>query len=660
MTRYLITFILLLLALIGYLQIGTSLSITDQWHLITQAEATEFEEFQFYYATLPRAVLALLVGAVLGLTGSLFQQLTQNRLASPMTLGVSSGAWLALVCTSVWLPSLLVDYGAWIAMGGAILSTSLVLLIAGRHGISGLPMVLAGMAVHILCGAIAVAVIMLNEQYTKNLFIWGAGDLTQTDWQWVAWLSPRLIIGLLILVVAHRPLMLLRLGEQGAKARGLHLWPMLLMLFLLALWLVGSAITAVGVIGFIGLLAPNIARAFGARSALDELLYSLLLGMLLLLAADAIAITASYWSADIVPSGTATALIGAPFLIWFARRSLGANDHSPLQLPRGARYLTPKVWWLATVSITTLLVLALCLAPGLHTGTNAHVWKFQWPSELIFSLRWPRILTALAAGAGMAAAGVILQRLIRNPLASPDILGLSAGATLALVLTAIFIGGSIHETGALVAFMGSMAVLGILILLGRKNNYAPGIMILLGISLTAFIEGVVHFVLAKGSEDVYSIINWLAGSTYHVSEQQALLLFIGISLLCGISLVTSRWLTLISAGDAMALARGLDAKKARLTLLILVALLCALITSVMGPVAFVGLLAPHMAVMLGAKKTRPQLILAILAGSMLMLFSDWLGRTALYPSQVPAGTIASILGGSYFIYLLTRRRHLAS
>ena len=648
--RYVITLALLPVILLSYLKINSSLNVESLWALTLGQEAVEFADFEFIYATFPRAVLAMLVGGVLGLVGSLLQQVTQNRLLSPMTLGASSGAWLALVCASVWAPALLADNSAWLAMGGATLAVTLVLLIAGRQGLSGLPIILAGMAVHILFGAIASAVILLHDQYAKNLFIWGAGDLTQTDWNWVVWLLPKISIGIIVIAVAHRPLTLLRLGEQGAQARGLNIIPILLLLILASLWLLASAITAVGMISFVGLLTPNIARALGTRSARDELIYSVLLGAVLLLATDAIAVIASTWTVNIVPSGTAAALIGAPALIWFTRKKMTAQDQTTLQLPKGANVVKPVIWIAAGISVIIFLLVSLTVSP------NINGWQFSWPSQLIFSLRWPRTMTAIAAGAGMAMAGVLLQRLIRNPLASPDILGLSSGATFMLVVTTIIMGGSIHEAGAFVAFMGSISVLGILIVLGRKHNYAPSKVILIGIALSALIEAMVHFVLSKGDQNVYSILNWLAGSTYRVTGQEAIILLSGITLLFGLCLFTSRWLTLISTGDAMAMARGLPARKARLTLLTLVALLCALVTSFMGPVAFVGLLAPHIASILGAKRALPQLVLATLMGILLMLLSDWLGRTLLYPAQMPAGTIASILGGCYFVYLLAKPR----
>nr|MBF0685546.1 iron chelate uptake ABC transporter family permease subunit [Pseudomonas sp.] len=121
-------------------------------------------------------------------------------------------------------------------------------------------------------------------------------------------------------------------------------------------------------------------------------------------------------------------------------------------------------------------------------------------------------------------------------------------------------------------------------------------------------------------------------------------------------LLMHRALTLISIGDGIASGGGLHPGHARLFLLLIVALLCGLITSLVGPIAFLGLLAPHMARLFGAQRVLPQLFIASLLGSVLLLMADWLGRTVLFPIQVPVGLLASILCGAYFIMLLVRPR----
>ncbi|MGO2509740.1 MAG: Fe(3+)-hydroxamate ABC transporter permease FhuB [Vibrio hibernica] len=630
------------------LQIANPLSLNQQWHLILGAEAQEFADFNFAYAQLPRLVMAIVVGAMLGLVGSLMQQLTQNSLTSPLTLGTSSGAWLALIIVNVFFPSLAADHTALAAMVGALFAMGLVITIAGPKNITGLPLILSGMVVNILFGAIATAIILLNDQYAKNVFIWGAGDLAQNGWDMVHWLLPRISVAVLLLIFAPRILTLMRLGHQGAAARGLNVIPFFIVLIGLGLWVVSASITAVGVISFIGLLSPNIARALGARTAKSELYTSMIIGSMALMLTDILALLLSQLTLEMIPSGTTAAAIGAPALVWFSRRALKAQDQISIKLPPSKAQLS---CWAIPLLITFTAVMLLVSATIAMSDNGLH---FAIPDSFSWALRWPRFVTALAAGVALAAAGTVLQRLIYNPLASPDILGISAGATFSLVAGTVFFGANIFASGSLIAFGGSTAVLIVLLLLGRKNQFAPSSMVLIGIAITALIDSLVQFALAKGTQDSYTIIGWLAGSTYRVTSTGAVTLSISVlTIFIGLVCV-SRWLTLISAGRQFAAARGLNVQATSVILLCSVALLCALVTTTMGPVAFVGLLAPHMAVMLGAKQARSQLIVAGLSGGLLMLMSDWIGQTILFPMQIAAGTVVSIVGGSYFLVLLIR------
>ena len=645
-----ITAILLCFIVVAFanLQIANPLSLSQQWHLILGAEAQEFADFNFAYAQLPRLVMAIVVGAMLGLVGSLMQQLTQNSLTSPLTLGTSSGAWLALIIVNVFFPSLAADHTALAAMVGALFAMGLVITIAGPKNITGLPLILSGMVVNILFGAIATAIILLNDQYAKNVFIWGAGDLAQNGWDMVHWLLPRISVAVLLLIFAPRILTLMRLGHQGAAARGLNVIPFFIVLIGLGLWVVSASITAVGVISFIGLLSPNIARALGARTAKSELYTSMIIGSMALMLTDILALLLSQLTLEMIPSGTTAAAIGAPALVWFSRRALKAQDQISIKLPPSKAQLS---CWAIPLLITFTAVMLLVSATIAMSDNGLH---FAIPDSFSWALRWPRFVTALAAGVALAAAGTVLQRLIYNPLASPDILGISAGATFALVAGTVFFGANIFASGSLIAFGGSTAVLIVLLLLGRKNQFAPSSMVLIGIAITALIDSLVQFALAKGTQDSYTIIGWLAGSTYRVASTGAVTLSISVlAIFIGLVCV-SRWLTLISAGRQFAAARGLNVQATSVILLCSVALLCALVTTTMGPVAFVGLLAPHMAVMLGAKQARSQLIVAGLSGGLLMLMSDWIGQTILFPMQIAAGTVVSIVGGSYFLVLLIR------
>ncbi|MFP8967674.1 Fe(3+)-hydroxamate ABC transporter permease FhuB [Pokkaliibacter sp. CJK22405] len=666
------------LGLIGSLLLFSLLLVLAQWHFsstLTLAEQgrllwqrlftspvehlTALDQVQFWYSAAPRALVTVLVGAALGFSGSLLQQLTQNRLVSPMTLGASSGAWLALVIVAIVWPGVQGQWNALAALLGAMLAAALVMLMAGRDGLGGVRLVLAGMACNLLFGALASGLMMMHDQYTRDLFVWGAGDLTQTDWHAARTLLWRLAPAVLVLWLAPRALQLLRLGAGSAQSLGLAVWPLITVLFLAAMWLTSSAITAVGLIGFIGLLTPNLVRLLGVKSPRAELIASAVLGALALQCADVLALWASEFTLDRVPTGAAAALLGVPVLIWLTRRNLTSADQAqpPAETASAAGSALGRNVLLMTLLLAVFL--GLFVSPGLAqtpSGGLVTQWQITWPDALVWSLRWPRLVVAMSAGAGLAVAGVLLQRLLRNPLASPDILGLSAGATLAMLICAMISGATLQSGGPLVAFLGAMVTLVILIWLGRRHQFAPGMMALVGISLAALLDAVLQFVLVKGTLNSFAILGWMAGSTYRVLPEQALLLAGLVTALTVAALVMGRAVTLLGLGAPIASSLGVSVGIVRLLLLSLAAMLCAVVTSQTGPIAFVGLLAPHLARLSGARLVQHQLLLAAVMGATLMLLADWLGRVVLFPVQMPVGIMGALLCGGYFLLILAAQR----
>ncbi len=636
------------------LQIDNSLSVLSQLKLAFKLNAVDFADFNFLYSQLPRLAMALLVGAILGLVGSLMQQLTQNNLTSPLTLGTSSGAFLALVVVSVFFPHLIGSYATLFAMVGALFAFGLIVVIAGIKNMTSLPFIVAGMVVNILLGAIAAAILLLSDQYAKNIFIWGAGDLAQNGWGAVIWLLPKLLVAFIVLFFAPRILMLLRLGQNLAKSRGLLVLPVFFILMLLGVFLVSASITKVGIISFIGLISPNLARVIGARTPKQELYTSMLLGALVLVFTDTLALFFSLLVNQAIPSGVSAAIIGAPALIWFSRAKLKTQSSLQSVLPtnniKQARKCSKKGVFLLSFAFILVLVCSFFMQ---HNGES-----FVLDSISLFQLelRLPRVLSALFSGLGLAIAGLVLQRLVRNSLASPDILGVSSGATFALVFAGLFFGSSFIAGSFSIAFLGSMLVLLVLLAISKKQKYSPSNLILTGIALTALIQSLVQFALAKGTQDSYSILLWLSGSTYNVDFKEAIWLGFAVIIIFAFVGFISRWLNIITFGKDFATSRGLNYSFVSLCLLIIVALLCAFTTAVVGPIAFVGLIAPHMATMLGVKRVTRQIFVAGLAGASIMLWADFIGQFAFYPMQVSAGTLASILGGFYFLTLVVLSR----
>lgn len=635
---------------IGFLQIDNDLSFHSQWLILQGNISSDFEQVDWAFSRLPRLIMALLVGSIMGLIGSVIQQLTRNPLLSPVTLGTSSGAWLGLIVLAIFWPEGQTHYQAMAAMFGALLALALVLLISGVRQLTGLSIVLSGMAVNLLLGSITTALILLNNQYALNLFIWGAGDLSQNGWDKFHWLWPHCLIGLGILAYAGKPLTILKLGQSAASGRGLNVTALFLVLMLAGLWMLSATITMVGIIGFLGLVAPNLARLLGARTATSELYWSSLLGATLLVAADNLALLISYFTFDIVPTGLTTALLGAPLLIWLIRQRLNQTDNSSFNILYGKKPFSRNRF----VLVSGILCFVIMLGVLSHIEQNQY--QLRWPDEFSWPLRWPRITASLFAGAAMAVSGVIMQRLIHNPLASPDLLGLSAGAVFALVGTSTFFGIRLGALGPPVAFAGSMSVLFLLLLLGKQFRFAPAPMILTGVALSALIETFVQFSLMKGTEEIYDILRWLAGSTYRITPDQAIMLMSCSSVFILITLSLHRWLTLMSMGNIAAAARGIAVKPTFVFLLMLAAALCATVTALLGPIAFISIVAPHLASLLGARTVLMQLSLSALLGATLLQASDWLGQTIIYPNHLAAGTMVAILGGAYFMVILLKSR----
>lgn len=634
-----------LLAAVLHLQLGTPLSLSAQWNTLWSPAPSQLEQIIYLNADWPRTIVAILLGAAMALSGSLLQQLTQNPLASPMTLGTSAGAWCAIVLGGLLFPTAAIPL-EWLALGGSLLVLLLLGGLVGWRQLHTLSALLAGTALNLLLGSIAGIAVMMNDQYSRSLLVWGAGDLAQNDWYWVQWLIPRLLPALLILPLICRPLQLMQLGSDAAAAAGLNVLRLAIITSLLALWLNALAISAVGLIGFVSLLAPALARLLGAVKPAENLWYSALIGVIALLLADTLAISLSPFLSDILPSSAAAGLLGAPLLIWLCLKQPLAEGINELDVRTRLRRVFSLKWCL----ILSAALLLLCALLGRDALGS---WSLAWPDAQLWALRWPRLLAACAAGVGLAISGLILQRLLNNPLASPDLLGISAGASLGM-LVGMMIAASLSPW-FFSAAGAALVLLGLVYLAPRQN---PARLILLGIGLSTLLEAALQFVLAQGNNDSFALLNWLAGSTYHTTAAQAVLLCVLVGVIAVLTLPAGRVLSLLALGEGNARACGLDVQRARWVLLLLAGCLSLVISSQFGPLAFIGLVLPQLAIQLGARQVYTQIGVASVLGALLLGLADVASRTLFFPAQLPVGALASLACGLLLLcsLLLARSR----
>lgn len=612
--------------------------------------ADDMRQLLLHFSWLPRLCMAALCGAALALAGTLMQQVLRNPLASPGTLGVASGAQLALALATLWAPQLLVDGREWVALAGGGLATLLVFALAWRRGLAPLTVILAGLVVGLYLGALAKGLMLAREQDLSAVFIWGSGSLSQNGWQGVAFLLPRLAVALLLLLPLLRPLALLELDDSGARSLGVPLGLLRFIGLALAVYVSACVTSAVGVIGFIGLAAPAIARLLGARRFSQRLLWAPLLGAALLLLTDLAIQRLAGPLAELLPTGAATALFGAPLLLWLLPRlQLTGGRPQPTAGAAAWRHPRPRQ---RLALLGALLLLGVPLALGV--GQGLHGWGWQLDGALL-DWRLPRVVVALGAGVLLALAGTLVQRLTANPMASPEVLGLGAGAALGLVALLFLLPGAGLALKLPLGAGGALAVLLLIVAMSHRSGFAPERVLLIGIALTAFFDALQVILLAGGDPRGQSLLGWMSGSTYFVDAPTAWALLAGALLLLAATLPCVRWLELLPLGEGSARALGVPLGRSRLCLLLLAALMTAGATLVVGPLSFVGLLAPHLARLLGLTRALPQLLGASLLGALTLLLADWLGRNLLFPLQLPAGLLASLVGGAYFMFCLGRR-----
>ncbi len=609
----------------------------------------------FLYATLPRAAMALLCGAALGASGALLQQALRNPLASPTTLGIDAGARLALAVATLWAPGLLGFGRDLVALGGSALSTLLVFAMVRRRGFAAVTLILAGLVVGLYAGALSALLTLLNERYLASLFIWGAGSLSQQSWDPWLQLFWRLLALLPLVLLILRPLSLLDLDDASARARGLDAGRLRILAVALAVVMSSLVVSTVGVIGFIGLVAPILSRLAGARSLKARLLGATAIGALLLFLADCGVQLVGGPLEAFLPTGAVTALLGSPLLLLLLPR-LPKGERPPLGAAAQASglRLAPRLR-IALVSALALLLLALALFFGRDALTGG--WHWLAPAEFadILPWRWPRVLGAAAAGTMLGLAGFVLQRLTGNEMASPEVLGISAGAAFAAAMS-LFLATTPHASlVGLMAVCGSLAVIGAILALGRRSGFQPERVLLAGIALNALLDAVVGVLSATGDPRALMLFAWMAGSTSGISATTALVAGAGALAFTALALLAARPLGLLPLGAPSAAALGLPLGRVRLFLFLLAASLTAAATPIVGPLTFVGLMAPHAARLLGFHRAAPALLASALAGALLLVAADWLGRTLAYPWQMPTGIVAALIGAPALMLLLNRR-----
>ena len=315
-------------------------------------------------------------------------------------------------------------------------------------------------------------------------------------------------------------------------------------------------------------------------------------------------------------------------------------------------------FYVVTLSMMVLLF-GLSIRLGTYTLSFEEIWAaFQPDDKNYFTLmeyRLPRAVLAILLGGALAISGVLVQSVVRNPLASPDILGINNAAGLVAVSVLIFLPNLAFYWMPIFAFLGGVLSFVILwIVCGF--NFRPIKMAIIGVALSALWAAISHYLMLTNPVEINTAMLWLTGSLWGRSWSYLNVVLPWLVVLLPLPFIFCRDLDTLGLGENKASTLGVTVNKVQISILVLAVALSTTAVAICGPIAFLGLVAPHLARRLVGGRHRTLLPAALIIGALLLQLSDILARVIDPPTELPAGILTAIIGAPYFFYLLMRTK----
>lgn len=309
--------------------------------------------------------------------------------------------------------------------------------------------------------------------------------------------------------------------------------------------------------------------------------------------------------------------------------------------------------WIRLVAILIFLsalmaIISLCIGPaGILLFSKVHGLEHS----ILFDIRLPRIILAMVIGGALSTSGVIFQGIFKNPLVEPYTLGISGGSALAVALCVVL---GLDIFLPLAGFIGAMACIFLIYLISTRS----GVLLLSGVMISFIAGSLVMLIMAvAGNEELQNIVFWIMGSLQEPDTE--IINIVSIFILTGVivSVFFSHSLNALNLGSEEAMHLGINVERTKKILFLIGSLLTGCSVSVSGIIGFVGLVVPHFMRLLIGNDHRILIISSFFAGGIFLLLCDTIARTIIAPLELPVGVITGIVGGSVFVYFLSRRRN---
>lgn len=332
-----------------------------------------------------------------------------------------------------------------------------------------------------------------------------------------------------------------------------------------------------------------------------------------------------------------------------------------------SNFVKRKRIWAAIITLTFLITLTFMLGSAL--GHASLSFDRLVPTILgdgtlkektiLFSIRLPRMLITLLAGMALALSGAILQTITKNDLADPGLLGINSGAGAAVAIYYLFapIGEKSAFVFPLAAFLGGLLTAAVIYLFSyqRKRGFRPLNLVLTGVGFSTALSGLmVIFIASADREKVQFITRWIAGNVWGADWPYIIALLPWLLIIIPFIFLKMKILNVLSLDEPVSVGLGSNLQKERMLLILAAIAVAAAAVSVTGGIAFIGLMAPHIAKSLVGPRSQSYIPVSILLGGWLLMVADFIGRNVAYPDGLPAGVVVALIGAPYFVYLLSR------
>lgn len=308
--------------------------------------------------------------------------------------------------------------------------------------------------------------------------------------------------------------------------------------------------------------------------------------------------------------------------------------------------------------LCALALISICLGSARYSLNDIFTNLFSNEDNpvkiIVYNLRLPRIISAVLIGAALSVGGALLQSVMRNPLADPGTIGVSAGAATAAT-TVLLIFPYMTTAVPIFAFGGAALACGLIYLLAWKGGVDPVRIILSGVAINSVLGGYNGFLQMLYSDNLQGVLGFLNGSLSGSSwdDVRILIIYVAIGLILAIACIKSA--NALQLGDEMAKNLGINVNLSRIALSAVSAFLAAATVSVVGMIGFIGLVVPHIARMIVGSDYKIMVPTSMLLGAVVLLFADTVGRTIIPGMDIPVGTIMAMAGGPFFLYMLRKK-----